>query len=318
MADISKIKLPDGSTYNIKDTVARDEIKNIEERISSGMNYLGITTTTITDGSIIETVLIDDNQITAKAGDFVIYGDLEFVFNGTKWQELGDPTGKGLGDLAYKDNASVEYIPTGTISQPTFSGTTTTLTSTITPEGNISKPTFTGTQETISSSYTPVGTVSISAGSTGTTNYTPAGVVSAPDVTITPTTVNVNSITNVGTLPSCTLPSLEATVDSETLSLDWTEGAFDAGTLPTKGANTTVVKSVTADATAPTFTGTGTVLSASFTGEAGIAEATYTPTGSVSQPTFTGIEADVSIDYTPTGTVSKPTFTGTETTITVS
>lgn len=318
MADISKIKLPDGTVYDIKDTTARTQIQSIQDKVSSGMNYLGITTTALTDGSTTASISIDGKSVTATKGDFAIYGELEFIFNGTKWQELGDPTGKGLGDLAYKDNASVEYTPRGTISKPTFTGTKATLTSSITPAGTISKPTFTGTQSTISSSYTPAGTISIASG-TGTANYTPAGTVAAPTITVTPTTVNVNSITNVGTLPSCTLPTLEMSVEAdETLALDWTAGTFSAGTLPTKGANVAVVKSATATATAPAFTGTGTQLTATFTGTAGTASATFTPSGSVSAPTFTGTEDDISIDYTPAGTLSTPTFTGTKATITVS
>ena len=44
MADISKITLPSGTTYNIKDEVAR--------RAQSGaMHWLGITTTALTDGA---------------------------------------------------------------------------------------------------------------------------------------------------------------------------------------------------------------------------------------------------------------------------
>lgn len=79
-------------------------------------------------------------------------------------------------------------------------------------------------------------------------NFTPAGTISAPTVSVTGnTTGTVNSITAVGTLPSWTVSGTKAT--------------FNAGTLPTKGADQTVVTDMgTISAEAPTFTGTqGTV-----------------------------------------------------------
>ena len=82
-------------------------------------------------------------------------------------------------------------------------------------------------------------------------NYTPTGTVSQPTTTISGTqTSTVNSIGSVGTLPSYTL-------SGETL-------VFNAGTLPTKGANQTVVTSVgTASTSQPTFTGTAATISVS-------------------------------------------------------
>lgn len=75
-------------------------------------------------------------------------------------------------------------------------------------------------------------------------SYTPVGTVSQPTASTSGgSSETVNSITDVGTLPTMT-------VTSETL-------VFDPGTLPTKGANQTVVGSVgTITVTQPTFTGT--------------------------------------------------------------
>lgn len=74
-------------------------------------------------------------------------------------------------------------------------------------------------------------------------SYTPVGTVSQPTTTVNTTETTVNSITDVGTLPTYT-------VSSETL-------VISSGTLPTKGADTTVVASVDgAETTQPTFTGT--------------------------------------------------------------
>lgn len=79
-------------------------------------------------------------------------------------------------------------------------------------------------------------------------SYTPVGSVSQPSVSVEgDSTTTVNSITDVGTLPTIS-------VSGEVLTLA-------PGTLPTKGANTTVVTSTgTITVSQPTFTGTaGTV-----------------------------------------------------------
>jgi hypothetical protein len=99
-------------------------------------------------------------------------------------------------------------------------------------------------------------------------SYTPAGSVTAPTISVSSagSTTTVNSITAVGTLPSCTLPTLSATVDetNEKLILNWTAGSFSAGTLPTKGSNTTVkTGDASYTATTPTFSGTAATISSS-------------------------------------------------------
>lgn len=114
-----------------------------------------------------------------------------------------------------------------------------------TPAGTVSQPTFTGTQGNVSVIGTSAGSVS--------------------NVELNTTTVN--SITAVGTLPTFT-------VSGETLT-------FTSGTLPTKGADTTVATSVQ---TQPAFTGASTT-----------STGTFTPAGTVSQPTFSGTEATVTV-----------------------
>ena len=97
--------------------------------------------------------------------------------------------------------------------------------------------------------YAPTGNVTVN-------NYTPEGTVSAPTVDVELRWVYVNSITDVGTLPTWS-----ATVTGEVLSF-----AFNEGTLPTKGEAKMVVTSATATASAPTFTGTAKAPTASFSG----------------------------------------------------
>lgn len=333
MADISKITLPSGTTYNIKDEVARNAI-------SGGVTFMGETTTALTDGSTITSIVINGVTVTAVQGFLVVYSSKEFIFDGTKWIELGDLS--LIGDLGWKDSASGTFTPSGTVSQPTFTGSSSSVTITTAdntsgnyqPKGTVSQPTFTGSSTTSTGSFTPSGSVSVSTNTTtnktatvsaaasGDVTYTPAGSVSAPTISVASagSTTTVNSITAVGSLPSWT-----GTVANETLTIAWS-----AGTLPTKGSNTTVkTGDASYSATAPTFTGTGARLvtgniavpntyTATFSGTAGSVSVTGTPSGTVSQPTFTGTKAQISGTVTPSGTVSQPTFTGTQGTVTVS
>ena len=244
MADLSKITLPNGTTYDLKDAQARSDIADIRQAIAGGLTFRGETTTALTDGATTNPITINGGSYTAVSGDLVIYGDKEFLFDGAKWIEMGDLS--LLGALAYKDSASASYTPAGTVSQPSFTGS--------------------------------ASAVTISAADDASGNYQPKGSVSAPAISLDSggSTTTVNSITAVGTLPSWT-----GTVANETLTIGWS-----AGTLPTKGSDTTVK--------------TG--------------DASYT----ASAPTFTGTKAQISGSCTPSGTVSQPTFTGTAATITAS
>lgn len=76
--------------------------------------------------------------------------------------------------------------------------------------------------------------------------YTPQGSVSAPDVTVTPSTDTIKPVTDVGSMPTFT-------VSGETLIIG-------AGAVPTLGADKAFMTGASAAASAPAFTGTtGTV-----------------------------------------------------------
>ena len=285
MADISKITLPSGSSYDIKDATARASITAIENSLAGGVSLIGTTTTALTDEATTPTTItINSNSVAVTKGNLVIYNKKEFLWDGTKWIELGD-----LGAfkaLAYKDNASASYTPAGTVSQPTFSGDSLTATGSFTPAGEITTAT------------TSNKTATVSPAASGTATYTPEGSVAAPTISLSSagSTATVNSITAVGTLPELT-----TTVSNENLTIGWS-----AGTLPTKGSDTTVkTGDGTYTASAPAFTGTGVRL---VTGNIAV-PATYTFSGTASTVTVTG---------TPSGTVTQPTFSGTAATITVS
>jgi hypothetical protein len=347
MADISKITLPSGTTYDIKDAWSRQQI----EALGNYTVFLGVTTTALTDGATTNPVTIAGESVTAKTGDIVTYGSQEFIFNGTKWQAFGDLS--ALGELAFVDSASGSFTPAGTVSKPTFTGSSSSVTITAAdntngnyqPKGTVSKPTFTGAAMTSTGTYTPSGSVSltntnqtatVSKAASGTATYTPEGTVAAPTISVatagsTATIKNPTSQTVAKTVvaaaPGATAPANALTyyaVSGETLSL-YQLGYTTGASITT--ANVTVKTGDAAyEATAPAFTGTGARLvtgnisvpsSASFTGTEGSVSVSGTTTGSVSQPTFTGTKAQISGTVTPSGTVSQPTFTGTAGTVTV-
>lgn len=284
MADLSKIKLPSGTSYDLKDAAARADIETIKNSITSGMHYIGVTTTVLSDGSTTNPIVINEKEVTAKSGDLVIHEKQEFIFSDTdnQWHEFGD-TGS-LKKLAFKDTASTTYTPSGSITN-----------------------TVTASSSDISASYTPAGTITVSSSTTGTTNYTPAGTVSTPTITVTPTTTTKyvassassgGSVT-AGSAAACTFPVFSTSVADETLTLSWTSGSFTTNkptsvTLPTFASQTIATGISSASSSAPTFTGTGTVLKADFTGTKGTATGSVTPNVKVTS-TFSGNSSTITV-----------------------
>ena len=224
-------------------------------------------------------------------------------------------TALSLKALAYKDSASGSIEVVNGVEDHTY-----------TPEGSVSVTlSQTATQITSSGAITPEGTV------TGT--VTAAGTVTAPTITVTPSTATVQHIANVGSLPSLTpasytAPSLGDAVTSgfavngmiadvaegsETLTFtnattaqavtdrgafnagSYKAAEFSAGSLPTLGAEQTVVTGITsATATAPTFNGTETAISATFAGnEAAVSVSGSYDKAAVQSASFSGTKATI-------------------------
>lgn len=320
--------------------------------------------------------VVDELPAEAAAGDIVIVGTAEYVYDGAKWVEIGDEgvyaTKAGvekdyvkktvtianidladnitadelkaaleLKALAYKDSASAtltdyatsingaEYTPAGSVEvKLNHTSTTMSAAGTFTPAGNVT------------GNVTAAGTVSIARDDANGTAV--SGTVSAPTVTVTPTTAQVQHIDSVGTLPSYTAaqytaPSvteakaqfasegLVAAMDAEDTEMlvfsaagkadaltgtgfnagSYTAAEFNAGALPTLGAAQTVVTGIEkAEASAPTFT--GDKFGATFAGSQVAISAD-----------FAGTEGNVSVsgNYDKAG-VESAAFTGTKDTIT--
>lgn len=160
MADISKITLPSGNTYDIKDQGARDLIASLQ----GGSYFLGKSTTALTDGATTNPIQIDGvtGTTTAVNGNVAVYGNAEFVFNGTKWIEFGDLS--TLGELAYKDDVTLSKG--SGVNVLTTSATFSVPATTVTFSGG-STDTALGTGATFSTTVTPT-TTNIKATASGT------------------------------------------------------------------------------------------------------------------------------------------------------
>lgn len=169
MAEISKLKLPSGNVYDIKDAWARQQIAG---GISFVISWNGTSTPVIADIPAGVTVTYNNVDYTgtmaassAAAGTFYlvssgsttnnIYSEYVAIGTSTKtWEKLGDTTIdlSSLGTLAYKDNVTLskgsgdQVLGEGTTftaadSSVSFSGGTTdkclgsdaTFTTTVTP-----------------------------------------------------------------------------------------------------------------------------------------------------------------------------------------
>lgn len=266
MADISKITLPSGTTYNLKDQGARDLI----DEMSGYTDFLGVTTTALTDGATTNPIKINNVDVTAKKGNIATYGSAEFIFNGTAWQAFGDLS--GLGSLAYKDSAS------GTVAVPK------TYTTTVTPKAK--DVSVTGT--TTGSVSVTKSAVTVSKATSGTTTYTPEGSVSTPTITVTPNTATkyvATSANGGGSVTAGSAAAFTANVEHEVLTLGWTANTPTVVTLPSFSSQTIATGIKSAISSQPSFTGTGARLvtdsevatGASFTGASMTSTGSYTP-----------------------------------------
>jgi len=209
MADISKIKLPSGSSYDIKDAWSRQEISSIKDTISGALVFCGETTTEISEGATTSPVTIKTAvkirgvdyaagaSYTPVAGDVFVYGKVEYAFNGTSWFALGDLNlSADFGALAFKDSAtgSATYTPAGSVTG-SFTGASMTSTGKYTPQGSVELTAATDASTTVSpaasgdATYTPAGTITgtkfTGTELTSTGSFQPTGTVAIDTSTAT-------------------------------------------------------------------------------------------------------------------------------------
>ena len=251
------ITLPNGNTYDLVDQGARDLIKEL----MNFREWLGVTTSSIEDGSTTNPIVIDGETVTATAGDVVSRDSdhADFIFSSTGvWQNFGNL--QGLGALAFKDSASGSYTPAGSISA-TFTGDATTSTGTFTPEGSVSSS---GGTKTIKQFKTA--------------GEMPTYTVADGNLTITAGSVPTGEDVSVGD-------------GSVTSTFSGTEGNLSVSGTPSGSISSTFTGTEGNLSVAGTPTGS---ISASFTGTAGSVSVSGTPTGSVSG-SFTGNAATITV-----------------------
>lgn len=170
---LKELTLPSGNTYWLKDDEVRQWIgdgttsgaeKRLSdaeseiEKLSNATHWLGITTTTLSDGSTTNPITINGQSVTAVSGDIVQDSNaVEYIFNGTAWQQIGSSVGT-LKAFAYADTGDVTITPAGSVSAPTISVSSAGSTDTVTGITNVgSMPTYTVANEvlTITAGVTP-------------------------------------------------------------------------------------------------------------------------------------------------------------------
>lgn len=324
--EISKITLPNGQTYAIKDEVARAavgaglQIKVVDKlpaAAAATMGALYFVSDTHSDKDDIY-----DEYVTVKKEDSYA------------WEKIGN-TDVDLSNYATKAHkhkvtsnvavAAHTYTPAGTLNAPAFTGSAVDVSVSGTPTGTLNAPAFTGTEGDVSVSGKATGSVTIAVG-TGDANYTPAGQVSTPTFTGKALTSS-GKYTPAGEVaaPTVTIDTknaqgAEAAVYSMASAGSVTAGeaasytghSFNAGELSSWNA------SVTGETLSFSFNAGKLASHEAGTFSGGKATVVTLPTreaitiaAEASAPAFTGKEGAVSVSGTPTGTISKPTFTGT-------
>lgn len=237
MPDIKKITLPSGNTYDIVDAGARELIS----ALSGSTAFLGLTTTALTDGATTNPITVNGSSVTATTGNIVVYESAEFIWDGAKWVEFGDLS--SLGDLAYKDTASVSFSG-GTTDK--CLGSDATFTTSVTPTTTNIKATASGTvvgasstdkclgsDATFTTSVTPTTSKLVT---TSVPNVTAAGSASTWSFTMG---TGTDSETLIISGANSTAPTLGTAITAATGSLAANGGGASVATGITSATTTT-------------------------------------------------------------------------------
>lgn len=303
---IDAITLPTGSKYEIVDSGARTLLNNM----SSYTSFLGVTTSTIVDGTTSAVININGSNVTATVGDIVIKktnstsaGRIaqEFIYTGSTngWQLFGDISADNLGDLAYKDAAVASYTPAGSITI-----TTKTLTSTgkYTPAGSVTYTVTNKTAKLSTTSTAPTGSA--------TANfwiYRPSGSIAVSPTRTLNTASVLSSISGNSVISSVTAHAPNATVPN--LGVNYTQ--VDDHNLKLWYIIQNSTNAISSTSTKTVVTGVTVQATGTFTGTE-----IYVKHPTVSVPdvmSFTGTQASIVVTATSIDTIK---FVGTPASIT--
>lgn len=251
MPQISKITLPSGTVYDLKDAYARNTISSLVG--GDAIIFVGVSSTALTDGGT-QKPTIDGSQVNPGAGQLFFYGTKEFIWGqDNKWHELGDLD--SLGDLAYKDTASASYQPTGTVSAPTFTGTSFNSSGSYTPEGSVTAPII--SVDTAGSTTTIKNPTSVTVAKTV--------VAAAPGVTAPANSLTYYSVTDENLSLYQIGYTTGASITTSNVTVKDGDATYTASTPTFTGTakNVTVSGIPTGDVSQPTFTGTQSTITVS-------------------------------------------------------
>ena len=221
---IYELTLPSGNSYYLKDDEVRDWIgdgttSGAEKRITSletevaklsnATHWLGVTTTTLSDGATTNPITINGQSVTAVSGDIVQDSNSqEYIFNGTAWQALGSSVGT-LKAFAYADTGDVTITPKGSNASSSVSGTCS-----VTPSGSVSGTAVSLTTDTVGS-VTSAGSMPTYTVSNGVLTIGAGAVPTVSDITVATGVDTVTDPTFTGTASSGTI---SGTAQAQTFS----------------------------------------------------------------------------------------------------
>lgn len=116
--EVGRMGIPNGSLYteiDTGDTYMYDTDNATWHKVSiggggegtqGGIILVGETTTQLVDNATTNPITVDGQSYTAQSNDAVIYGNKEFLFDGTKWHEFGDLSGLSSKDIG----AMTDYV----------------------------------------------------------------------------------------------------------------------------------------------------------------------------------------------------------------
>ena len=209
-----EITLPSGNSYYLADDEVRDWIgdgttsgaeKRLSDaesaitKLSNATHWLGVTTTTLSDGSTTNPITINGQSVTAVSGDIVQDSNgNEYIFNGTAWQALGSSVGT-LKAFAYADTGDVTITPKGSNASSSVSGTCS-----VTPSGSVSGTAVSLTTDTVGS-VTNAGSMPTYTVSNGVLTIGAGAVPTVSEVTVATGVDTVTDPTFTGTASSGTI-----------------------------------------------------------------------------------------------------------------
>lgn len=90
------------------------EIKASDFGLSNALHFIGTATVAITEDSKIDPKITGYTFANAQKGDVILYNHLEFVWDGTKWEKLGDDSSYALKTITASATDDDVVVLTGT------------------------------------------------------------------------------------------------------------------------------------------------------------------------------------------------------------